>query len=135
MLTSAKPVYLDSSGLVKLVLREAESEELERYLRAHPTRVSCALARVEVLRAVWRYGQQHLIRATNVLRGVLLLPLDALLLESAARQAPATLRSLDAIHLAAAQTLGRDLESLVTYDHRMSEAALALGFRVDAPGT
>lgn len=32
---------------------------------------------------------------------------------------PATLRSLDAIHLASALTLGDDLLAVVTYDRRM----------------
>lgn len=44
-------VYLDSSALVKLVVRESESGALRRFLRRHPSRVSCALARTEVPRA------------------------------------------------------------------------------------
>jgi predicted nucleic acid-binding protein len=43
------------------------------------------------------------------------------------------LRSLDAIHLAAAQLLGADIEVLVTYDERMADAAALLGFVVEAP--
>jgi len=44
------------------------------------------------------------------------------------------MRSLDAIHLAAALSLGRDLAGMVTYDRRMAEASQALGVRVEAPG-
>jgi len=44
-----------------------------------------------------------------------------------------SLRSLDAIHLAAAQALGAELESLVTYDVRMTGAATDLGLRVASP--
>jgi len=40
------------------------------------------------------------------------------------------LRSLDAIHLAAAQRLGRDLAVVVSYDERMLGAARALGMAV-----
>ena len=47
--------------------------------------------------------------------------------------AAATMRSLDAIHLATAGQLGRDLEVLVTYDDRMAEAAKHIGHRVVAP--
>jgi predicted nucleic acid-binding protein len=43
------------------------------------------------------------------------------------------LRSLDAIHLAAAQTVGDDLRAIVTYDRRMADAAGALGLVVQTP--
>lgn len=43
------------------------------------------------------------------------------------------LRSLDAIHLAAALELGDELEAVVTYDAHMSQAAEALGLPVAAP--
>jgi predicted nucleic acid-binding protein len=43
------------------------------------------------------------------------------------------LRSLDAIHLAAAQTVGDDLRAVVTYDRRLADAAGALGFVVQTP--
>jgi predicted nucleic acid-binding protein len=44
-----------------------------------------------------------------------------------------SLQSLDAIHLAAAQALGAELESVVTYDARMRGAATTLGLRVTRP--
>jgi hypothetical protein len=43
------------------------------------------------------------------------------------------MRSLDAIHLAAALGLGGDLGAVVTYDASMSDAAQALGLPVIAP--
>jgi len=43
------------------------------------------------------------------------------------------LRSLDAIHLAAARALGDALAELITYDRRMAEAAEGIGLRVIAP--
>ena len=45
-------IYLDSSAIVKLVVQEAQSAALRRYLRSDARRVSCALARVELARAV-----------------------------------------------------------------------------------
>jgi predicted nucleic acid-binding protein len=45
------------------------------------------------------------------------------------------LRGLDAIHLASAMELGDDLDCVVTYDRRMSDAAHVLGLVVRAPGT
>lgn len=55
--------------------------------------------------------------------------IDDALLDLAADMDPLALRSLDAVHLAAAQLLGAELEALVTYDARMAQAAAALGFR------
>ena len=43
------------------------------------------------------------------------------------------LRSLGAIHLSAASRLGPDLRAVVTYDHRMTDAANAIGLPVVAP--
>lgn len=125
--------YLDSSALVKLVVVEAESAALRRFLRRHPLRVSCALARVEVPRAVREHGTQAISRARQLLARVHLLRLDDPLLDSAADLDTAVLRSLDAVHLAAAQALGPRLGALVTYDGRMAEVAQALGLPLVAP--
>jgi len=43
------------------------------------------------------------------------------------------LRSLDAIHLAAALMVAAQLEAVVTYDARMAAGARLLGLRVAAP--
>jgi len=54
--------------------------------------------------------------------------------EVAAGLEPSRLRWLDALHLAAALSLGPDLAGVVTCDQRMAEAARVLGLRVEAPG-
>lgn len=60
--------------------------------------------------------------------------LNRRLLDAAATLAPtAVLRSLDAIHLAAALSIGSDLRSVLTYDLRMQSAAAVFGIVVDAP--
>ncbi|MFD7260623.1 hypothetical protein [Streptomyces sp. NPDC059874] len=46
---------------------------------------------------------------------------------------PATVRSLDAIHLATALGIGTRLTSFVTYDKRLADAARDAGLSVDAP--
>jgi hypothetical protein len=43
------------------------------------------------------------------------------------------MRSLDALHVAAALGLGSDLGAVVTYDARMSEAPQALGLPFVGP--
>lgn len=50
-------LYLDSSALLKLVIVERESTALLRFLNRDPAeRVSCALVRTEVFRAVRPHG-------------------------------------------------------------------------------
>ena len=134
MLTSADLVYLDSSALVKLVVHEAESAELDRYLSGQHGRASCVLAWVEVVRAVRGQGPSAVARARGVLADLLLVRLDNDILDTAAEIDPPALRSLDAIHLAAARALGSRLATVVTYDQRMAQAARALGLTVAAPG-
>lgn len=126
-------IYLDSSAIVKLVVRESESNALRRFLREHPTRVSSALARVEVVRAVRTQGPDAQQRALDVLGRVRLLRLDDEVLTAAGRLAPDVLRSLDAIHLASATLFGNELSGIVTYDLRMAEAARLVGIRTFAP--
>ncbi len=46
---------------------------------------------------------------------------------------PASLRSLDAVHLTAALTLGSDLEAFVAYDDRSVAAAEQAGLMVAKP--
>jgi predicted nucleic acid-binding protein len=125
--------YLDSSALVKLVVVEAESTALRRFLRREPMRASCALARVEVVRAVRPHGAAAMSRARQLLRRLDLIQLDDELLDTAAFLDGGLLRSLDAIHLAAALTLGEELTAVVTYDDRMTTAAGLFGLVVDAP--
>jgi len=126
-------VYLDSSALVKLVVEEAESAALAAHLRERRTRLSCALARVEVLRAVRSHGRPAIDRGRRLLERISLLRLDDVLLDHAATLNGVTLRSLDAVHLAAARTLGDGLAEVITYDRRMTEAAGRVGLPVTAP--
>ncbi len=96
-------VYLDSSAIVKLVVRELETEALLAFLEPRQVRVTSALARVEVVRAVRRHGRSAIGRAEQVLDGLSLLGLDDALLDSAVAIDANDLRSLDAIHIASAQ--------------------------------
>ncbi len=55
--------------------------------------------------------------------------------ERAAILEPEVLRSLDALHLAAALELGDDLDGVVTYDGRLADSARSIGIPVLAPGS
>lgn len=127
-------LYLDASALVKLVRLEAESDVLRDYLNeSDVSRVSSAIARVELLRSVTRFRPEDEPEARLVLRRVGEIAVDRSVLERAATL-PVDVRGLDAIHLASALRVRRNLTALVTYDRRMAAAADALGLPVAAPG-
>lgn len=126
-------LYLDSSAIVKLVLPEPETKSLLSLLGAWPERVTSVVARVEVERVARRAGGGALRRSGTVLSRVGLVELDGEAIERAAILDPPILRTLDAIHLATALSLGRDLGAVAAYDHRLASAAVAKGLRVLAP--
>ena len=85
------------------------------------------------MRAVRRAAPDRLVQARGVLDSVTLLEVTPHIFDEAGRLDPSILRTLDAVHLAAALDLGDDLEALVTYDDRLAEAAVASGIEVIAP--
>ena len=125
--------YLDSSAIVKLAVREAESVALRRYLRRRHPLVTSSLARAEVLRALLSGGENAVAAGRKVLTRLDLVRINNRVLDEAATLLPVGVRTLDAIHLATAGQLGPDLGMLVTYDDRMAEAAKQIGHRVVAP--
>lgn len=126
--------YVDTSALVKLVVAEPETEALRSWLADRPRDpIACDLVRTELMRAVRRAAPDRAARARDVLDAITLCEVTSAVFEAAGRLEPAALRSLDAIHLAAALDLGDDLEGLVTYDMRLAEAAATLGIRVIVP--
>ena len=131
---NAEVAYLDASAVVKLLMQEPETTALRRRLQTWPERASAALLRVELLRTVKRAGLPRLLAdARRQLASIHLIRLDDDLLQRAAELEPPSMRSLDAIHLAAALGLGHDLGAVVTYDARMNSAAQALGLPVIGP--
>jgi predicted nucleic acid-binding protein len=126
--------YLDTSALVRLVVAEPETAALRMWLsEVNRDPVASNLARTELLRAVRRVAPDRVLQARAVLDSITLTDLTTSLFEQAGRLDPTALRSLDAIHLAAALDLGDDLEGLVTYDDRLAEAARSNGIAVTAP--
>lgn len=126
--------YLDTSAAVKLVFAEQESEALHRWSVAAGDQVlSSDLLRTELLRVTRRVDSEQLPQARGLLDSLVLLSLSASVCERAAVLQPVLLRSLDALHLAAALELGDDLEGVVTYDRRLGDGARALGIRTVAP--
>lgn len=126
-------LYLDSSAIVKLVVREPESAELVQALHADPDVVSSHIAWTEVVIATRRAGRST-ARAERILDGIALVPIDDAILREAATLGPKDLRTLDAIHLATAVSLRPDVATVITYDVRQAHAASALGLEVWPPG-
>jgi predicted nucleic acid-binding protein len=122
-------LYLDTSALVKLIVAESESTALTDYLQrfAADDLFTAALARTELVRAVVDGGPPAITQARAVLDSIDTVALSRAVLDDAATLPPPLLRTLDAIHLAAAQRAGTSLRAVVTYDGRMVEAAAALG--------
>jgi uncharacterized protein len=128
-------IYLDSSALVKLVLTESESRALIQWLaeRADLALVSSALHRTEVPRAVWRADPSALPRSLRQMRGVDKVAVSTSILDSASVIPPQTLPSSDAVHLASALSIRRQLTAFVAYDKRLLAAARDAGLPTASP--
>ncbi|MFD9735392.1 type II toxin-antitoxin system VapC family toxin [Umezawaea sp. NPDC059074] len=130
-------IYLDSCALVKLIRAEEHSDTLvDHVTRSSVALLSSELARVEVGRALTRNGesQEARDRAAYLLEKVARLPLKSCLPHAAVLPGK-HLRSLDALHLATAQLMGRTLTQFITYDKRLAQAAHDAGLPVVTPGT
>lgn len=118
---------------MKLVLNETESPALAGALGEWPERVSSAVARTEVLRAVRLGAPDELARARQLIASLSLVAASNGLLDSAGHLDPPGLRSLDAVHVATAASLGEDLGALITYDRRMLAAGETAGLPMLSP--
>ncbi len=127
--------YVDSSAALKLVVEERGTQALRRWLRAEARQLASAiLLKTEVMRATRRVAPELLGRARDVVDGIALLALTPPTFERASVLEPVGLRTLDAVHLAAALELADDLEGMLCYDERLASAAAAAGIAVHAPG-
>ena len=127
-----RDIYIDSSAILKLILREAESEAVISIPRARF--ITSEISRVEVIRAVLRYEPKALKNAEQVLKNINYVKIDSQTLVQAERLPDRiNLRALDAIHIAVAAKMGLKINSILTYDKQMAKAAQALGFEVLSP--
>jgi predicted nucleic acid-binding protein len=128
-------IYLDTSAAAKLVRAESESAALSVFLaeRAGAPLTSSVLLYPELIRAVCRVRLELAPRAQRFLERVFRMPISAEVVMEAAVIGDASLRTLDAIHLATAMEIASELTAFVTYDKRLASAAKALGLPVEAP--
>ena len=128
-------IYLDTSAAAKLVKNEQGSAELAIFITARigEPLVSSALIYPELLRAVARVDPALTPQAVALVQRIMTVPMATdIVLESATVGNP-YLRTLDAIHLASALSIGAEVSSFVTYDKRLAEAAAVAGLTVDSP--
>ena len=79
------------------------------------------------------HGEPAQKTAESVLARFELLRVNDRVLRAAGMLPPATLRTLDAIHLASALTLSDNLTHVVCYDDRLTDAATECGLATVAP--
>jgi len=119
---------------VKLVVEETESAALRSYLERGGPLFASRIAAVELRRAVRRLDERAADAQAEMLLGsVRLIELDDQLSRAAGELLPAALRTLDAIHVAAALALGDECDAFVSYDDQLNDAARAAGLAVHSP--
>lgn len=131
-------LYLDSSAIVKLAVREPETAALEAELQRWPLCATSSIAAIEVGRATARAREHERgVLSPRDVGALLSTTVEMVLTDGVRRTAsvlgPPELRTLDAIHVASALALGDDLAAVVTYDVRMQRAAVRHRLRVLAP--
>ncbi|MEZ5159116.1 MAG: type II toxin-antitoxin system VapC family toxin [Candidatus Nanopelagicales bacterium] len=124
--------YLDTSAALKLLIEEPESPALAQTVdREQPDLVAGWLLETELRRAAQRLPALGMDVVSEFLAGVSLYEMPGSLFREAGILPGETLRSLDALHLAAAVRIGVDL--VLTYDVRMADSARLLGLPVLSP--
>lgn len=126
--------YVDTSAFLKLVAEEEHSLAFRDWAEAHDGELfGSDLLRAEALRTARQRSPEALQEARARLDVVTMLMITRDIFEHAAHLDPGILRTLDALHLAAALAAGEELEGVVTYDERMAQAAAIYGIEVFTP--
>jgi uncharacterized protein len=131
--SATSSVYVDTSALGRSLLDEPEKLAIERTLGAFQRSVSSSLLRTELRRLGFR--RDILDRVDMLLAGVSLIKVDEEILTAAETITPATVATLDAIHLATAVRLTEagKLNALMTYDKQLADGAREHGITVLSP--
>ncbi|MEX2212097.1 MAG: type II toxin-antitoxin system VapC family toxin [Gaiellaceae bacterium] len=128
-------MYVDASAFLKLYLDEPEREECRELVcgASEPTTARLALVEVRRRLALELEGEQLAPARAQFARDwdeFTIVEVDDAACQRAAVIAEATgVRSLDALHLGAAEPL-RGAVPFLTYDRRQADAARALGWTV-----
>jgi predicted nucleic acid-binding protein len=127
-------LYIETSAAAKLLIDEPASGRLAARLddavNSDDAVISSMLLETELRRLAVRVDLAQ-IAVTHLLDRFDLVATDRSLYREAGLLPDRYLRSLDALHLAAALRVGAGI--MVTYDHRQADAAAAAGLPVLAP--
>ena len=129
-------LYVDSSALLKRYVEEPESGDCDAILRGDPNVITARHSYVEVQRTLARVlSGADLAAALDVFvtdwSHFAVVELDDTTCARSAEIAVALgVRSLDALHLGAAQRVGGTALPFLTYDLRQAQAARSLGWTV-----
>jgi predicted nucleic acid-binding protein len=127
-------IYFETSAAAKLLIEEAESAAMATFLDGFAEEnhviASSVLLETELRRTALR-ARLPQASATAVLDRLDLIELDRATFAAAAIFPDPNLRSLDALHLAAAMRVGADL--FISYDERKIQSAIDLGLHVVSP--
>jgi uncharacterized protein len=141
-------IYFDTCALLKLIREDPQSGALGAFIDARPaTRwFSSEVARTELARTVRRINHDDRGRlidearlraelgyAESLWERLDLIGVSTRVLNEAAAIEQPFLRTLDAIHLAAAVSMRTSLSAFVTYDKRLAAAAQETGLPVLSP--
>jgi predicted nucleic acid-binding protein len=127
--------YVDASALGKLLIEEAESSAVADLLQDHLDSGGALQSAIFVEAEVRRIGMRRGIpqaAISELLEVIDLFEVDRSMCRTAGLLPPPALRSIDALHVAAALAGGAD--RFITYDRRQADAALAAGIPVESPG-
>jgi predicted nucleic acid-binding protein len=129
-------LYVDSSALLKRYVDEPDSDAADALLRSDPSPLTARHAIVEVRRNLARLLDERDAAAARAafledIAAFSIVELDRVTCDMAADIAEITgVRTLDALHLAAARRVGGSAVPFLTYDLRQAQAARGLGFTV-----
>ena len=124
--------YVDASAFVKLVIGEPQSDALADAL-AGLTMTSSAILEVEAALVVRRRQPRSFNAVRRLLGSVRLVDVERAILRAAGDLDDPGLRSLEAIHLATALSLGERCGAFFAYDDRLIAAARGHGLTVTVP--
>ena len=124
--------YIDASAFVKLIVEEKETQALLKSLP--PSLISGEILTVEVMRTTVHSDAETIAFARKLLAGINFMPISSEVISIASLfGAHIKSKALDAIHLAAALSIGSTIDGIITYDKTMIADAKLLGIPVLSP--
>ncbi len=126
-------VYINTSALGRALLDEPDKSAIKNALDSFDQVIASRLLRIELRRIGLKRGL--LDRAESLLADISLIPLEDRILAATETLTPASVGTLDAVHLATAVQLAEagKLNALMTYDKGLAAGAREHGITVLSP--